>query len=200
MKTIDHKNLADYLLESTFKSGITRYRKAFVIGCIVPDYIPITYMRGFIKSKEFKGHNTESSKKYIEKRIKKLEKRKLKTSVDFFRIGIMIHYIADSFTYPHNETFCGNVRTHIAYEYELHKTFNSILKRNCEKKKEIKITELLEYIKNQHVCYDQAEQSFINDCNFILNVCLNVLNTLMNSEEYQKLNNEKVINELITSN
>lgn len=185
MKSIDHKSLAEYLLESTVSSEIKRHRKAFVLGCVVPDYIPITYMRGYIKSKEFKGHNTESSKKCIKKRIQKIKKRKLKTDIDFFNIGILIHYIADSFTYPHNKTFCGNVRDHIAYEIELHKTFVMIL-MNYQEENELIITELFEYFNKQHRRYDLVEQSFVNDCKFILNVCLNVLNTLLFSEEHQK--------------
>lgn len=199
MKTIDHKNLAQYLLGSMDSGGKTRNRKAFVLGCIVPDYIPFTYMRGYIKSKEFKGHNTESSKKYIEKRMKMLEKRKSKTGVDFFNIGILIHYIADSFTYPHNKTFYGNVRDHIAYETELHKTFDIMLMK-FQKENELVSTELFEYLKKQHGRYNLAEQSYVNDCNFIINVCWNVLITLLAGEECQSLCKETETSVLIAIN
>jgi hypothetical protein len=199
MKTIDHKILADYLMDSMVDSEIIRHKKAFILGCILPDYIPFTYMRGYTKSKEFKGHNTESSKKYIEKRMKKLVNRKMTTSADFLGFGMLIHYIADSFTYPHNETFYGNVRDHINYETELHKTFNMILMRNQEVKHEPIITELFEYLNKQHSSYDLSEQNFLNDCNFILNVCLNVFHTLLHGEEYRNLYNEKVSTALLTS-
>jgi hypothetical protein len=46
----------------------------------------------------------------------------------YLRLGILTHYIADAFTFPHNEQFEGDLREHIKYEQILHEKINM---ENC---------------------------------------------------------------------
>lgn len=187
MQTIDHKNLADYLFGSTDSKKYLKFKNAFVLGCIAPDYIPFTYMRGCLKLRAFKGHNASSSRKYIESRMKKLAERKVKTSMDFLYFGLMIHYLADSFTFPHNDEFYGTSKEHVKYESELHIKFNEFIKRHKKENNRVKITELFEYIKTQHRNYNLSEQSVLNDCRYISNVCLDVFDSIICREDHQNV-------------
>ena len=40
---------------------------------------------------------------------------------DCFRLGVLLHYTADAFTWPHNEQFAGNLKQHVRYERLLHR-------------------------------------------------------------------------------
>ena len=37
-----------------------------------------------------------------------------------FTCGVLLHYVADSFTWPHNDGFEGDLRDHVSYEGRLH--------------------------------------------------------------------------------
>ena len=39
--------------------------------------------------------------------------------VKWRRVGEVVHYIADYFTFPHNEIYPGNLKDHCMYEKEL---------------------------------------------------------------------------------
>ena len=41
--------------------------------------------------------------------------------------GTLIHYAADSFTFPHNSQFPGSLADHVAYEIQLHALFPQYL-------------------------------------------------------------------------
>ena len=40
---------------------------------------------------------------------------------DCFRLGVLLHYTADAFTWPHNKQFAGNLKQHMRYERLLHR-------------------------------------------------------------------------------
>ena len=88
----------------------------------------LTYFRGSIRGEEkLRGHNYENVMKYMEKLTKKLEKGGMGTVRQSFLLGKLVHYVADSFTYPHNSIFPGNLREHCQYETELHDYVNQMI-------------------------------------------------------------------------
>ncbi|HWS42189.1 MAG TPA: zinc dependent phospholipase C family protein [Pseudoflavonifractor sp.] len=55
----------------------------------------------------------------------KTAKQKKWSPQDYFRLGKLMHYIADAFTCPHNESFTGTLWSHRIYEAHLHPCHSS---------------------------------------------------------------------------
>ena len=130
MKRKDHTALARYLLDSEagrehWKSPLRR--RLFLCGCISPDYLPTTYLCGFFKKGAMQGHHEKNSKRKIERLILRLRDGKPHRAWNCYRLGILIHYVADSFTYVHTEGFEGSIREHRRYERVLHHCFGGFL-------------------------------------------------------------------------
>lgn len=122
MRTQDHLLLGNTIadMHGTLSAS---HRKALVIGCVEPDYNILTYMRGSIKFKNFYGHNTENLKAHITACMSKLKKFETMSLYECFRLGTLLHYVSDSFTYPHTPQFSGSMSEHIAYENIFHDFF-----------------------------------------------------------------------------
>ena len=126
----DHLALAHYLLERAPEQFHSRLRrKAFLLGNFIPDYLFFTYLRGFRKSGKMIGHNLP----YSEGRMRKLTDRLLETGIrnarDCFRLGLLMHYLADSFTFPHTERFRGTKAEHNRYEKALCSVFQEMIRK-----------------------------------------------------------------------
>ena len=130
MKQRDHRALAYYLLDCAGDKLLWKrkwHRRVFLFGCICPDYIPLTYLRGFAKSRAMHGHHAAYSGAHIRKSIKRLQEHGVWHVRDCFRLGTLMHYLADSFTYPHSASFQGDMRMHRQYEKDLHGCFAQYL-------------------------------------------------------------------------
>lgn len=137
MRTADHLFLGKYLANSFFSDKPTACQKAFILGNVYPDINFFTYFRGAINSKELKGHNYENAKECIKHIEEKLEGREYFGVSDYFMLGILVHYTADSFTFPHNKCFGGTLKMHVEYEDKLH--FKFLEKLNDMKENDIQI-------------------------------------------------------------
>lgn len=175
MKQKDHRALAYYLIDSV---GDCRewqgrwHRRFFLWGCIFPDYIPFTYLRGFRQSRAMLGHNARYSFLHIQRSIQKLEMRGCLRQRDFYRLGTLMHYLADSFTYPHTDTFCGGLQEHRAYERELHEVFSGYLRRHrAVAEGSLSDGSLLAHLMNRRTAYESAAASCEGDCKQILHNC-----------------------------
>lgn len=130
MRSIDHIHIGQYLVQRYLSDRPKISQKAFVLGNVLPDINVFTYFRGFCKSRELKGHNYGNARKAIEKLELKLSAKKSFTLYDHLRLGKLIHYTADSFTYPHNDDFPGDLKAHVEYEEKLHQYFCERMKKN----------------------------------------------------------------------
>ncbi len=92
-------------------------RKAFIFGCIEPDCVMVTYLRGFSKGNRLHGHCWKNITSCIRSLIDKCDG--CTGVLGAFRLGRLCHYIVDSFTYPHNSNFEGSLSEHMAYEDDL---------------------------------------------------------------------------------
>ena len=127
MQTRDHKALALKLVGETNNDGLRRHRRAFLLGCVEPDYNLLTYVRGSIHYSAFRGHNAENVQAYIRRCIEELQHAGLRSAFSYFVLGTLLHYVADTFTYPHNTDFSGNLMEHAVYEKKLHQVFSLAL-------------------------------------------------------------------------
>ncbi len=183
MKQKDHRALARFLSDSVGKShriGGRWHRRFFVLGCILPDYLPFTYLHGFARSRAMLGHNTPYSASLIRKRIRRLQRRGIRTLADSFLLGTLMHYLADSFTYPHNERFQGNMSAHRSYEKRLHGNFTRLLAQaNTQKRHPAAIEDaLLDVLCRHRAEYECLPPSPDEDSRVILHACSEIFTGL----------------------
>lgn len=119
MKKISHWLLGKYLIDDVYGLCEHKYERAFLWGCIEPDFNLLTYIKGTKKIQPFRGHNFKSSKKCMQNIIIKLQKSEKWGILEYYRLGKLIHYISDAFTYPHNEIFKDSIKEHRNYEMKL---------------------------------------------------------------------------------
>lgn len=171
MRTADHMNLSRYIMDH-MDAGASKLQKAvFVFGSIEPDINMLTYFRGSIHGEEkLRGHNYENAQKYMEKLAKKLEKGGMGTVRQSFLLGKLVHYVADSFTYPHNSIFPGNLKEHCQYETELHDYVNKIISSVGVNMDSIDDElDIVEYLRELHDRYVSETPGCENDYRYITN-------------------------------
>ena len=98
MKTADHLLLGQYLVERCGTPHLRCHRRAFLLGCVEPDYNVFSYLRGMRYYEKFRGHNAENSSAFLSHCFTDFEGHTLHSAWDYFRLGTMIHYAADAFT------------------------------------------------------------------------------------------------------
>ncbi len=170
MQTRDHDLLGRFLLEYYEASLGPICRKLFLLGCIEPDWNPITYARGSLKYQFLHGHNAENAEKYLRHLTEKLRKSGVRTPMQWFRFGAALHYLADSFTFAHNQIFAGNLKEHRRYEKGLHAVFVGYLQTQH--------TEPFPTDKAYHEMYLAEPRSYQTDCRYILGTALHLSNHL----------------------
>ena len=128
MRTADHRRLGQYLLREIeeYKNLPLLHKISFIWGNIEPDINYVTYLKGFSENKKFQGHNSQNGMKHIKKLTEKIEGKPLNV-ITCYRAGKITHYIADAFTFPHNDGFTGNIKNHMSYERRLHCKFSQYL-------------------------------------------------------------------------
>lgn len=180
MKTIDHKLLGSFILSHTKNITLLRYKKAFLLGCVEPDYNFLTYLRGCIAHKNLLGHHTENSEKHIRKLIRNLCEHGLSGMYTSFVLGTLIHYISDSFTYPHTPLFSESFSYHGKYENKLHHHFQSALKSNklLFDTETSNIRQLWEESQAKYLSDNNKNDLFEKDIAFILSVCISTVNSV----------------------
>lgn len=102
-------------------------RGCFVLGNVLPDFLFFTYLRGFRHSRAMIGHSLPYSEKLIRRRLLRRLRLGIRSAPDAFRLGLLLHYLADSFTYPHTEDFSGDRTEHNRYEERLAEVFPAFL-------------------------------------------------------------------------
>lgn len=168
MKTETHLKYAKFLADKHFSQHKRISRCLFIIGCIEPDINPFSYLKGFFVH-PFLGHNWVSRETYILNKSASAESKKL----NCFKLGRLIHYVCDSFTYTHNTSFSGGVRIHTLYEKQLHALFDKNYDLPDSPKNEgVSLNQALSQL---HEEYCRSASSKQNDIKFIRLAVQNVL-------------------------
>ena len=180
MRKKSHILLARYLADQMpANTSLQSHRKAFCLGNILPDIQP-----SFItKRHEYFGTFDEVQEKII--LLVETGAEDLNDRVFWRRIGEVMHYIADYFTFPHNRTFDGTLRQHNSYEKNLKnelKTFVKSGKADVYAEKKLKfenLGELDDFIKDHHREYLGRKRNIDEDIHYILSVCYQVFQGLV---------------------
>lgn len=173
MKTLDHKIIADIIKKNFLKKESKRYKTFFALGCLYPDYNIFTYFNGFWHTHKVLGHNYENSKFIISKLQKSLKFKKVWNSTDYFKFGCLLHYIIDSFTFPHNIKYTKSIKEHIAYENNLHKRLIKKIAIKKHLKKYLPENNIIDL----HLNYSNKNSNLTKDLLYIfsaINLCMKI--------------------------
>lgn len=121
METKNHWHLAEFICS---EQNFRKYKKEFILGNIMPDINLFTYLR---------GHTYKDSIDMIYSNTKSLIENKIWNNKSFYQLGIILHYVADYFTFPHNANFTGTLKEHCAYERKLRTHFSYYLQNKNQK-------------------------------------------------------------------
>lgn len=127
MQKRSHKLLASTLLSAQDGFSARRFELAFLFGSFQPDCNPLTYLKGSRRARKLRGHNYSNSQPYIASRIAKLQNRQRWTMWQYYTLGKLTHYLADAFTYPHNDHFQDSLMDHHRYETDLRRYLEGYL-------------------------------------------------------------------------
>lgn len=173
MRKKSHVSLALYLLDSIDSELLDQHKKAFVMGSILPDCKP-----SFVTTR----HNIEETfdlvMEYIDKLTENVDEFKRISTAYCRKLGEVTHYVADYFTYPHNDIFEGNIKSHCVYEKELKYALNEyiqgddiVVNRNVVNTFN-SASDLCDYVKKMHRQYIASEEKNIySDCRYIVSLC-----------------------------
>ena len=180
MRKKSHISLAKGLMDSTDNEQVTEHVFTFCVASIWPDCRP-----SFLTTPHRIDVTFESLKKDIEKLLKKNHSYNKLSTFSTGRLGIILHYIADYFTFPHNKEFSGSLKEHATYERDLKFAIRSYIKDGGAlahyKTSTILYTpdELYKYIERKHSEYVHAIHSLENDIKYIVQVCTDVFVSIL---------------------
>lgn len=179
MRKKSHISLARYLVREMKLDGLVKHKKAFYLGSILPDLTP-----KMITS----PHEFSTSYDGLQCTIRSIAEEGLEEEWNeralWRKVGVVLHYVADYFTFPHNTSFGGNLKDHCMYESEMKYYMREFVwtpeakrifrdaKRRAHNMKNTE--ELFAYIEEMHSSYMQDIHSVANDCRQILSLCATV--------------------------
>jgi hypothetical protein len=152
--------------------------KVFTLGCIEPDFNMFSYLKGSLKCQKFRGHNYNSSNNYTAHVLEKLQGKSYWRLLDYYRLGKLMHYLSDAFTYPHNDSFTGTLWEHRIYEARLHSCFAAYLKQCGKENPKDYPEDVRECISEFHRQYMRTSGDLNNDAKFITQITSKVIGAL----------------------
>ena len=170
MRKKSHIALAGFLVREMDDANMQKHWKAFYFGSILPDLTP----KMITDPHEFDSSYLEL-KRRIAKLLSEAREHACKEGTLFCRLGVVMHYLADYFTFPHNKTYPGTLKDHCTYEEKLKQDLRAFLK--TEKAKQIgrdkdrdftSLEDLFSYIKQQHEAYLKKRSNVEKDIEHIV--------------------------------
>ena len=179
MKSYSHRLMGIAILENMLQAENRLSKQAFLLGCIEPDYNFITYFRGSVKYDTLRGHNYENSFECMRRISDKLIGKRVWGAIEYYRLGKLIHYILDAFTYPHNGIFSGSIMEHREYERVLEPKFNSMIMYFDWNIQYNNILNIIDFIARYHSDYIKEKPGIDNDINYSLNAAASAAAALL---------------------
>ena len=176
MRKKSHIALAQFIVENSGIPELYQNKRAFYLGSILPDCKP-----SFLTEKHQFNETFDKVKRYIRDLTENCAMEERNQKSYWRKIGEVIHYIADYFTFPHNEGYMGNLKDHCVYEKELKVHLKKYLdsRETVRKQRPFRdfysVESLLEFIRQKHKEYLKICHSVVEDCRYILHLCWNVV-------------------------
>ena len=186
--------MARYLADQMpVEESLQSHRKAFCLGSILPDIKP-----SFLTRKhEYFGTFEEIQQKM--RQLVECRSGRVKERVYWRRLGKVMHYMADYFTFPHNINFTGNLYEHNKYEKHLKNHLKRYIESGAVKSMEVQpvcfgsFSELVEYIKGRHDRYLLKERNIAEDVQYILSICFQVIYGILHLVSWKSDEGEKIV-------
>ena len=184
METKDHYSLSRFMTRR-MKLNLPK-KLAFMMGNVFPDLNPLSYLQG-ANAADLDGHTYQARRNLMSRTYSSGFKD---TVSGWFHAGEMMHYIADSFTRPHNKEFKFSFPQHVIYERRLHSVFH---KQLCPEqirrlaRSHAKIRRFDPWMETLHQRYLQYSSSPEDDCRYILHCALTVCSGLTEKCTIQNL-------------
>lgn len=180
MRKKSHISLASFLMSSMQSEELVNHKKAFYIGSILPDCVP-----SFITRKHCIEDTFEILKDEIIKITDDYDMDKGITGYYCRHLGVVTHYVADYFTFPHNEIFTGTLREHCNYEKNLKLAFKAYVQSDDAKRNSMQhgafqtVDEICDFIMQMHEEYLKAIKVIKIDCMYIVELCYKVVDAIL---------------------
>lgn len=180
MRKKSHFSLVHYLMNSVGMEVLREHKTALYIGSILPDCTP-----SFITRK----HSIEETFELLRTEINKItvnyDANEGISSYYCRHLGIITHYIADYFTFPHNSIFAGTLKEHCIYEKDLKKAFRTFVKSDEAKKVREQnstfhsVDDICSLIHTMHEEYLKVKKEVRQDCVYIIELCYRVVDAIL---------------------
>lgn len=180
MRKKSHISLARYIVGTIGLEELNAHKKAFYLGSILPDCKP-----SFLTKRHEINGTFDDVKRYIFDLTTLCDITSRNSRAYFRNLGQVIHYIADYFTFPHNDIYQGSIKDHCRYEKQLKSTLNEYIQsgeaqKNRKEAKNFKTPEaLLDYVWKAHKEYLKVKKSTMEDCKYIVGVCHTVVEAVI---------------------
>lgn len=188
MKSASHHAMGHLLYEALTKQGVQLDRELFVLGNLLPDYLPELILA---------PHFTMKCQREIHLFSEALAGQPLRAGEPVppeyaLRLGILCHYLTDYFTYAHTPEFRFGLRGHGAYEQRLDDYFRAHYTMEesalfghrfapCHNAKEV-VREVSRFKRD----YRAAERTLSNDVRFAYSACLGAISRLVAVSEQRQ--------------
>lgn len=178
MRKKSHISLAKYIVESLDEQELSKHKKAFYLGSILPDCKP-----SFLTTK----HEMQGTFVMVQEEIWRLARGEDVSNMRvYFRdLGQVAHYLADYFTFPHNPNYPGTLKDHCVYEKHLKKSLREYIEsgeaaKNRELARKLETPEAIcEFIRNAHDTYLSLRSTIEKDCHIIVALCHQVIEAII---------------------
>lgn len=188
MRKKSHISLARFLVRGLDNDVLNRRWKAFYVGSLLPDCRP-----AFLTTR----HEYTETFDMVEEKIRRLAGEGEAFPEDSMRymidLGQVFHYIADYFTFPHNNNYPGNLKDHCIYENFLKlrlrayiKEGNAVFYREAPGKL-TSVEAILDYIRDSHREYTRDYSTVEEDCEYITRICSQVLSAILRLADGQSV-------------
>lgn len=156
------------LIGLKYMNSIGRAKKiAFMAGCVLPEYNLITYIiRTVFKRQSIHGYEIANPR--MLELIEELDSVERFGVREFFKLGMLIHYVVDAFSFSQNEEFLGTCKDRISYENEILTNLNLKTKENfLAEDSKYEFIKLSGFMNNNHYRYIRSEKNAANDTEWI---------------------------------
>ncbi len=185
MRKKSHIALAVGLVHGLNLKPRMKHRLSFYVGSIFPDLTPSFITRRHCISETF-TINGDNMIKFLDK----YDGKRDMTISSSFRMGIVMHHIADYFTYPHNTHFPGTLKDHCSYEEVLKKDMYKFIGQ-VQRGEPLSnlpvfsgVDQIQDYILEMHARYMQLPGNTENDCSYAYETCAAVMASLLLMAEH----------------
>ena len=180
MRKKSHISLTRLLIKNMGKEELLKHKKSFYIGSILPDCVP-----SFLTRRHTIDETFFIVKKELEELIEHYSHQDRIDAKFCRKLGVITHYIADYFTFPHNTSFTGSIKEHCNYEKQLkiklrEYVYSVEAQRNRHEKVRFNSHEdLLTFIHRMHRQYMQEVGAVKADIEYIVDESFQVVDAVV---------------------